>query len=450
MATTKRIRKIAVRPAAGVNGLILGYAPDQQSGNLGFRGRSGAVRTGEPLAYQGDGHLVTVAPTGRGKGVSVIIPTLLTYRGPAIVFDPKGENYLVTARRRRELGQQVVRLDPFGVIQGDSDCLNPLDIFQLPNSDLETDAQMLAEHLSTSASSTKEPFWDLSGRALIGSVIAHVAENLPAKEKHLGSVRNALTADDTVYHLATVLDTVGKKMNRYSYSEIAAFLQMPEITRGGVLATANSYIKAYASARVLQTLSGSSLKLSEVISGNPLTIYLIIPPDKLNSHKSLYKLWVAALLKAVTSREQIPEFRTLFLLDECAQMGHFPYLETLITLCRGFGVQCHTFWQDLSQIKMNYPSSWETILNNAAVLQVFGVGNHLMAQQWAGILNTRPAELLNLTRNQQMLFIEGQGSQRCRKLDYRSDQPYRGLFDPNPFYQRANHPPEDRSPGSRR
>ncbi len=73
-------------------------------------------RLGEqPLRYQGDGHLVTIAPTRSGKGISAIIPNLLTYPGSVIVTDPKGENFAVTARRRQELGTQVVVFDPFGV-----------------------------------------------------------------------------------------------------------------------------------------------------------------------------------------------------------------------------------------------------------------------------------------------------------------------------------------------
>ena len=54
------------------------------------------------LFYQG--HVLTVAPTGTGKGVGAVIPNLLTYEGSAIVLDIKGENYAVTARARAEHG----------------------------------------------------------------------------------------------------------------------------------------------------------------------------------------------------------------------------------------------------------------------------------------------------------------------------------------------------------
>ncbi|MCV5950975.1 type IV secretory system conjugative DNA transfer family protein, partial [Escherichia coli] len=64
------------------------------------------------------GHVVTVAPTGSGKGIGAVIPNLLTYQGSALVFDPKGENAEVTGRRRREMGQSVHVIDPFGITSG--------------------------------------------------------------------------------------------------------------------------------------------------------------------------------------------------------------------------------------------------------------------------------------------------------------------------------------------
>jgi len=67
-----------------------------------------------PILFEGEGHLMTIAPTGSGKGTGCIIPTLLRHPGPVIVIDPKGENGDVTARRRGELGQKVVILDPLG------------------------------------------------------------------------------------------------------------------------------------------------------------------------------------------------------------------------------------------------------------------------------------------------------------------------------------------------
>ncbi len=394
-----------------------------------------SVRGAELIEYAGDSHLMTIAPTGAGKGRSVIIPNLLTYPGPIIVVDPKGENYAVTARRRREMGQRVIRLDPFGVIDGNSDGLNPMDIFDLLNMDIETDSQMLAEMLSIGNRGVKDPFWDLNACGLISGLMAHVALTKAQPERNFSALRQFLMADDVVYKLAVLLDTQGKTMNRMAYEEIASFLQMSERdTRPGVLATAHSYMKAFLSKAVDKALEKSSFTLADVVAGEPLSIYIIIPPDKLLSHRALLKLWVGTLLKAVTSRKTIPQQRTLFLLDECGQLGNFPYLESVITLCRGYGLQVWSFWQDMSQIKKLYEMSWSTMVNNCAVLQIFGAKNYVVANEFAQLVGADANEIRGVGSDEQVLVINGEDPIRAYRLDYLTDARYKGMYDVNPLY----------------
>jgi len=378
---------------------------------------------------------MTVAPTGAGKGVSVVVPTLLTYPGPMVVFDTKGELYNITARRRRELGQTVYKLDPFGVIEDSSDSLNPLDLFTLPGADMDSDAQSLAHMMSVGNRGVKDPFWDLNACGLHSGIIGHLASLHKTEPQGFIRVCELLMADDVVYGLAVLLDTMGKKMPKMAYREIAAFLQMSERdTRPGVLATAQSYIKAMNGERVGRTVENSTVPLGAFARGEPMTIYVVIPPDRLESHKGLLKLWVGTLLKAVTSRRVLPAARTLFMLDEAAQLGNFPQLETVITLCRGYGVQCWTFWQDLAQLQGLYPTGWKTMLNNCGVVQVFGVNNVKMGSDWAEYLPVSTGRLVGMKRDEQVVQVAGEGAVVSRRLNYLTDPAFEGLADANPFH----------------
>ena len=129
-------------------GLLLGWTEGISSESFRFASGTASEDESGPITYSGDSHLITCAPTGSGKGRGVLIPTLLNYRGPVIVIDIKGENYFVTSRRRRELGSEVVALDPFNVVTTKSDCLNPLDLLSLPRSDNDSDSEMLASLLA--------------------------------------------------------------------------------------------------------------------------------------------------------------------------------------------------------------------------------------------------------------------------------------------------------------
>ena len=75
--------------------LFLGWEGTDHVPTLGFK-TTITDPAKQALTYGGDGHLMTVAPTGAGKGVGLIIPALLSYPGSVIVTDIKGENYQVT------------------------------------------------------------------------------------------------------------------------------------------------------------------------------------------------------------------------------------------------------------------------------------------------------------------------------------------------------------------
>lgn len=57
-------------------------------------------------------HDFLCAPTRSGKGVGIIIPTLLSWPHSVLVVDVKGENYAFTAGRRQKMGQIILKFDP--------------------------------------------------------------------------------------------------------------------------------------------------------------------------------------------------------------------------------------------------------------------------------------------------------------------------------------------------
>jgi type IV secretion system protein VirD4 len=78
------------------------------------------------IRFTGEGHVMTIAPTGAGKGQRYILPNTFKYHGPILCVDPKGENYKTTARRRDSFGK-VYKFSPF---DEDTDCFNPLDFIK--------------------------------------------------------------------------------------------------------------------------------------------------------------------------------------------------------------------------------------------------------------------------------------------------------------------------------
>ncbi|PHR94680.1 MAG: hypothetical protein COA78_31835 [Blastopirellula sp.] len=411
------------------------------SGHIGF---TGTAET-KPIWYSGTGHQLTLGVTGSGKAVSSAIPQALSYQGSLICFDPKGEIAQVTRRYREEiLGQQIAVLAPFA--NGDGG-FNPFDLAKFVDDSDYDFASSLASIIggssqpsSYSRSSTNDEFWQNWGVNLLTGVIG------AAMEKRLSSVSiNAipkiLKADDVTYNLAVLLDT--NKPSEAFYREIAAFLQLTETTRSGVLATSQSYFRGFSGDGVMKMLEKTTFDLEGFINGTkPTTIYITIPPEKLVSHSRLVCLLFGSLILALFSRKFIPTHKTLIQLDEAAALGTFEPLRTLLTLGRGQGVICHSYWQDLSQIKNNF-FDWQTILNNHNVIRILGASNYIQATELAGIYGIPAKKLLQQTPQEQALILNGE-FQCCQRVNYLQDAFFAGLFDPNPRYIDPYHTEDNR------
>jgi type IV secretion system protein VirD4 len=416
--------------------LLLGRTrsePDRRP-TIGFAAHSAVPvpTASRPLSYSGEGHLLTVAPTGAGKGRSAIIPNLLSYSGPVICIDPKSENTQVTARRRRDMGQQVVILDPFRTVTDRGDALNPFDLFALPGSELDSDSEMLMD-LITGGELTlgKDPFWDLTAGGLLTGLIGYAAEQDDPKKRNLGTAFDLLHHDDVDYNLAVILDTFTFRTPLIRQEIVGYLSHESDRCRPSVRSTAQAKVKTLCSEAARRSLLKSTFDLQAVVRGDPLTIFLVLPPEKLHSHRAILRLWLGVLLTAVMRRRHRTPQKTLFILDECAQLGPMPLLRQALTLLRGYGVQAWTFWQDLSQLKQLYPQDWQAIVNNSAVTQVFGMTSHLMAAECAALLGVSAEDLLRLPAGTQMLHRAGEGVRTARRLDYLRDRRFSGHFDAN-------------------
>ncbi len=417
---------------------ILGWEADTSS-TFGFDQHPATPADSRPITYDGDAPICCVAPTGAGKGRDLLIPILLTDRANLVCLDMKGELSAVCGRARRAMGHRVAILDPFCITSGASDRLNPFDLFGLDGSLLECDAEMLASLLGEGHGSEKEPFWPDTANGINAGLIAHIASAHPPETRNLTALRDYLYHDDLSYHLAVLLDTKQYR-SPFVRGEFVGFLQhSADKTRESVLSTATTYVKALGSEQVARTLEDSTIDLASVVEGAPLDIFITVPPSKLKSHRALLRLWVGTLLTAVMSRRAIPERRTLFVLDEAAQLGAgFEPLLTACTLLRGYGLQLLTVWQDLSQVKSRYPADWPTILNNAGALLGFGFSHYSMAKEWSEVTGMDAHELLRLPSDQAVLAVRGEGVRAVKRLNYLRDALFAGKADPNPYFSRTS------------
>src|SRR3546814_13098496 len=112
----------------------------------------------------------------------------------------------------------------------------------------------------------------------------------------------------------------------------------------------------------------SSIDFDAVTRGDPLTIYIVMPPHMLGPHGRLLRLWVGALMTAIMRRRARPEASTLFVLDEAAQLGTFNELPQAVTLLRGYWLKPWSFWQDAPHLQYLSPDDWPPMVTNHQVV----------------------------------------------------------------------------------
>lgn len=421
------------------NGLPLGWLKtESDTQTMGFMSQETTTASKvqkQLLEYHGDSHLVTLGPTGSGKSRGAAIPALLSHTGPAVVVDVKGELYNTTARRRRELGQKIYKLDPWGLIDENTDALNPLDLLKLPGVDVEEEANMLAKLIAGADTFERDKFWVNTSQAINAGLIAYLATSNNDDDCRLSRAREMLTTDFPTT-LALKLDRC-EVLNKLAREEFAIFLQHPsQGTRPSVQSSAQQHFRLLGTDRIRRAMDSSTFSLETLTNHEAVTIYLIIPPHKLESHNSILRVWLGVLLQTLSRRTTKGQLKTLFLIDEAAALGTMEPLKQSITLLRGYGAQVWTFWQDVSQLQQLYPNDWQTIINNAGVVQLLSPRNLRMAEEYTALVGGISAEeLLNMPLEQQLLITEQtRRAHLSLRLDYLHDALFKNKFDANPMF----------------
>lgn len=412
-----------------------------------------------PLRYDGPAHLLTMAPTRTGKGVGTIIPNLLTADRSVICIDPKGENAKIAGRARQQFGPVHV-LDPFGVTGLPSAAFNPLDQLDLAGLDVAEDASTLADALVfDEPGMAGEAHWNEEAKALIAGLILHIAAQEPRERRNLATLRDYLTLAPEAF--AALLKDMQASPEAAGLVARAANRHLGKSDReaAGVLSAAQRHTHFLDSPRMVAVLGRSDFRFADLKRRN-VSVFLVLPPDRLSTYSRWLRLLVAQSLTDMARDPAKPAVPILYLLDEFAALGHLAPVERAMGLMAGYGVQLWPILQDVHQLRATYGQRAGTFLSNAGVLQVFGVNDHDSARLVSDLLGQEtvvfqtmsraldaektgitygeqhtarplltPDEVRNLPQNLELLFLAGQRPIVAGKLAYYADAEFRGLYD---------------------
>lgn len=355
-------------------------------GTTGIRlGQFTTAEETEALHYDSDRHLLTIAPTRSGKGTTAIVPNLLSYRGSVMVIDPKGENALITAEQRRAMGQEVYIVDPWNIASGGEGArFNPLDWLVAGDIDITENAMLLADALIV-PEGEGDKFWIEEAKALLQGFILYVATSQYEEgQRTLARVRDLLLldGDDMKLLFQRMLDSE----HHIVMSTGARCAQKEEKLLANVIASAQAQTHFLDSARLRESLSASDFKFED-LKTKPMSIYLVLPADRLNAFNRWLRLLIQQAITVNARNIAVkPDKPVLFLLDELPALGKLTMVEQAFGLMAGFGMQLWGIAQDLGQLKKIYgEGGYESLISNSGMIQYFGSRDKMTAEYFSAL-----------------------------------------------------------------
>jgi type IV secretion system protein VirD4 len=342
----------------------------------------------EYLRHNGPEHVLCFAPTRSGKGVGLVIPTLLTWPGSASVHDIKGENWRLTAGWRQVFGR-VLLFDP---TNPDSSAYNPLLEVRRGDSEIR-DVQNVADILvDPEGALERRNHWEKTSHSLLVGAILHVLYAEP--DKTLAGVANFLSDPKRPIEvtLQAMMRTahLGDRPHPVVASAARELLNKSENERSGVLSTAVSFLGLYRDPIVAKVTSRCDWRIADLVDGHrPATLYLVVPPSDISRTKPLVRLVLNQIGRRLTKAldQQGRRRRLLLMLDEFPALGRLDFFESALAFMAGYGLKSFLIAQSLNQIEKAYGTN-NAILDNCHVRVAFATNDERTARRVSDALGT--------------------------------------------------------------
>ncbi|OMG66307.1 conjugal transfer protein TraG [Stutzerimonas balearica] len=421
------------------------------------------------LRHEGPEHVLAFAPTRSGKGVGLVVPTLLSWPASAVIHDIKGENWNLTAGWRSRFSHCLL----FNPTDPLSAAYNPLLEVRRGAHEVR-DVQNIADILvDPEGALERRNHWEKTSHALLVGAILHVL--YAGEDKTLRGVANFLSDPECPFevtlHRMMTTRHLGGETHPVVASAAREVLNKSENERSGVLSTAMSFLGLYRDPTVAEVTSRCDWRIADLIAAeHPVSLYLVVPPSDISRTKPLIRLILNQIGRRLTESldggDGVERRHTLLLmLDEFPALGRLDFFESALAFMAGYGIRSFLIAQSLNQIDKAYGQN-HSILDNCHVRVTFatndertakrisetlGTATELRAQRnyaghrlapWLGHLMVSrqetarplltPGEVMQLPPDEAVVMISSVAPIRARKLRYYSDANFKRRVLPPP------------------
>ncbi|HCF9472363.1 conjugal transfer protein TraG [Pseudomonas aeruginosa] len=434
------------------------------------------LHDGQYLRHEGPEHVLTFAPTRSGKSVGLVIPTLLSWTGSAVVHDIKKEIWTATAGWRSRFSHCLL----FNPTDPLSAAYNPLLEVRRGSHEVR-DVQNIADILvDPEGALERRNHWEKTSHALLVGAILHVL--YAGEDKTLRGVANFLSDPacpfEVTLHQMMTTRHLGEGTHPVVASAAREVLNKSENERSGVLSTAMSFLGLYRDPTVAEVTSRCDWRIADLIAAeHPVSLYLVVPPSDISRTKPLIRLILNQIGRRLTESLDGSDgierrHKLLLMLDEFPALGRLDFFETALAFMAGYGIRSFLIAQSLNQIDKAYGQN-HSILDNCHVRVTFatndertakrisetlGTATELRAQRnyaghrlapWLGHLMVSrqetarplltPGEVMQLPPDEAVVMISSVAPIRARKLRYYSDANFKRRVLPPPVLVAARY-----------
>jgi type IV secretion system protein VirD4 len=335
------------------------------------------------LRHNGPEHILVFAPTRSGKGVGLILPTLLAWEGSSIVLDIKGENWSLTSGWRKSAGQNVLRFDPSDP-SGTSACFNPLEEIRLDSLLAIPDVQNMASMLVDPTGKGLEDHWSKAAFALLGGALLHCCimirhgQQRPAtlydlscmladESRTIKDLFDEMVATPHADKLKELFPDMegdyGKMAHVFIASAAREMLNKADNEASGVVSTVLTNLALYRDPVVALNTSACDFRIHDLMNHDaPVNLYLVISPADIDRMRPLLRLMVDMIVRRVCAKMEFADgaskagykHRLLLLLDEFTSLGKLPIMEKALAYIAGYGGKVYLIVQDITQLNGVY------------------------------------------------------------------------------------------------
>jgi type IV secretion system protein VirD4 len=421
------------------------------------------------LRHEGPEHVLTFAPTRSGKGVGLVVPTLLSWPASAVIHDIKGENWQITAGWRSRFSHCLL----FNPTDAKSAAYNPLLEVRRGAHEVR-DVQNIADILvDPEGALEKRNHWEKTSHALLVGAILHVL--YAGEDKTLRGVANFLSDPASPFeltlHRMMTTPHLGEGPHPVVASAAREVLNKSDNERSDVLSTAMSFLGLYRDPTVAEVTSRCDWRIADLIAAeHPVSLYLVVPPSDISRTKPLIRLILNQIGRRLTESLDGSDgierrHKLLLMLDEFPALGRLDFFETALAFMAGYGIRSFLIAQSLNQIDKAYGQN-HSILDNCHVRVTFatndertakrisetlGTATELRAQRnyaghrlapWLGHLMVSrqetarplltPGEVMQLPPDDAVVMVSSMAPIKARKLRYYADANFKQRVLPPP------------------